>query len=96
MEVQEDKCPYCAEPFGGMWTISNTAEIVQIFPFPAINLTTGEEYEAEPPYLAIHVVWATEGYENEEDYIPIHYCPICGQKLETPKQDSNGFWTRGG
>ena len=86
LEVQEGKCLYCAEPFESVRKISDTAEIVQIIPFPAVDLTTGEEYEAEKPFWAIRVIWATQGYDNEEDFIPIQYCPMCGRKLEVTKE----------
>lgn len=44
----------------------------------AVNIVTSKKYE---PVLAIEYLMDNECI-HDHIYIPIHYCPVCGRKLD--------------
>lgn len=81
-------CEFCQGSFTPIETDSGEAELVQIVPLPALNLTTGKKSEqADPPYHAIYIRWIEDGEDQMFDYIPIKYCPICGRKLDEQSEE---------
>lgn len=75
-------CKFCRNPYNQLVCENDEAELVEMIPFPAIDLTTGEtDSHCEPPYWAIRVLWHEEGYSTMEDFIRIKYCPMCGREL---------------
>lgn len=84
-EVEKSRrsgCAYCRDGKTFKTHIDGEAEIVEMFPLPAINLTTGEmESTAKEPFFAVR----TQSHENGEDFVPIEFCPKCGRDL---KEDS--------
>lgn len=82
--VKVDKregCSFCREMKAIATHVDGKAEIVEMIPLPAIDLTTGETHKAADPFFAIRI----ESYENGEDFVPIEFCPKCGRDL---KEDS--------
>ena len=56
---------------------------VEMTPFPAINLTTGEREEvADPPYHVLFLKNLDEEYgKGELASFHINFCPVCGRQL---------------
>ena len=73
-------CNYKKKPIADEYD-AYEAQITQITPMPAMNLTTGEQdVEAEPPYHSLFIYEYGGRYEVAS--FPIRYCPVCGKRLK--------------
>lgn len=77
---REKGCEYCTGDREAFPThCDGEAEITQLVPLPAIDLTTGETAEtADPPFFAIRI----QSDDMGEDFVPIRFCPKCGRELK--------------
>lgn len=73
-------CEYCNDGKTIETDIDGEIEIVKIIPLPAIDLVTGEqERKAASPYWAMRLL-----LDGGEDFVRIHFCPLCGRRLPQP------------
>ena len=79
--VQElEGCKHCIDGKTIETDIDGEIEIVKIIPLPAIDLVTGEqERKAASPYWAMRLL-----LDGGEDFVRIHFCPLCGRRLPQP------------
>ena len=82
-------CKFCGPERERVCGVGDSMEfaLVDLYPVPALNLTTGElERNVEPPFCELFVYWPDEVYAIET--LGVRYCPMCGELLR-PKASAN-------